>query len=256
MDRPLRKNRQRPRNKMEGMIYGVHPVLEALESGQEVDRIFVTRGRQESVNPILEAAKERGIHVKFVPVEKLQRLTKKNHQGVIAFLSAVSFAELDHVVGDCYERGETPLIVVLDRVTDVRNVGAIARSAECCGAHALVIPEQQSAPMNADAVKSSAGALLRLPICRVKNLSHALADLENSGLSIVGCTEKGDSLLAEADFTLPLALVLGSEEDGISPAVWKGCRTHAKIPTIGELGSLNVSVAAGMALYEVLRQRG
>ncbi len=178
---------------MEGMIYGVHPVLEALESGQEVDRIFVMRGRQDSVNPVLEAAKARGIHVKFVPVEKLQRLTKKNHQGVIAFLSAVSFAELDHVVGDCYERGETPLIVVLDRVTDVRNVGAIARSAECCGAHALVIPEQQSAPMNADAVKSSAGALLRLPICRVKNLSHALADLENSGLSIVGCTEKGDS---------------------------------------------------------------
>ena len=240
---------------MEGMIYGVHPVLEALESGQEVDRIFVVRRRSEAVDPILEAAKARNVHVKFVPVEKLERLTRKNHQGVVAFISAVGFASLEHVVSMAYERGETPLIVVLDRVTDVRNVGAIARSAECCGAHALVIPEQNAAPMNADAVKSSAGALLRLPVCREKNLSHALSFLEQSGLSIVGCTEKGDSLLADADLSLPVAIVLGSEEDGISPPVWKGCRTHAKIPTVGELGSLNVSVAAGMALYEALRQR-
>lgn len=152
----------------ETMIFGVHPVLEALESNNEVDRIFVVRGRNENVDPILELAKSLHVTVKIVPIEKMNRLTRKNHQGVIAFLSAVTFSSLENIIETTYAKGQTPLIVVLDRITDVRNMGAIARSAECCGAQAIVIPENNSAPMNGDSVKSSAGALLRLPICREK----------------------------------------------------------------------------------------
>ncbi|CAI8332422.1 MAG: Putative TrmH family tRNA/rRNA methyltransferase [Owenweeksia sp. TMED14] len=239
----------------ETMIFGVHPVLEALESNNEVDRIFVVRGRNENVDPILELAKSLHVTVKIVPIEKMNRLTRKNHQGVIAFLSAVSFSSLENIIETTYAKGQTPLIVVLDRITDVRNMGAIARSAECCGAQAIVIPENNSAPMNGDSVKSSAGALLRLPICREKNLSHTLAYLEESGLQIIGCTEKGDSNIANIDMTVPCAIVMGSEEDGISVSVWKGCRVHSRIPIVGDVASLNVSVAAGIALYEALRQR-
>tara|TARA_B110000008_G_scaffold37246_3_gene33903 strand:- start:4635 stop:5381 length:747 start_codon:yes stop_codon:yes gene_type:complete len=239
----------------ETMIYGVHPVLEALESDKEIDRIFIVRGRNENVDPILELAKALHVTVKIVPIEKMNRLTRKNHQGVIAFLSAISFSSLENIIDTTYSKGETPLIMVLDRITDVRNVGAIARSVECCGAQALVIPENNTAPMNGGSVKSSAGALLRVPVCREKNLSHTLAYLEESGLQIIGCTEKGDLNISDIDMSVPTAIVMGSEEDGISPAVWKGCRIHAKIPTIGEVASLNVSVAAGIVLYETLNQR-
>ncbi|MFL2566365.1 MAG: 23S rRNA (guanosine(2251)-2'-O)-methyltransferase RlmB [Schleiferiaceae bacterium] len=239
----------------ETMIYGVHPVLEALNSGKEVDRIFIVRGRSENIDPIIEIAKSNGVTFKIVPVEKMNRLTRKNHQGVIAFLSPIVFSSLENIIDLTYSAGETPLILVLDRITDVRNIGAIARSAEGSGVQAIVIPKNNSAPINGDAVKSSAGALLRVPICKEKNLSHTLSYLEESGLQIIGCSEKANSYISDINFSNPSAIVLGSEEDGISSSVWKGCNIHAKIPMVGDLASLNVSVAAGIILYESVRQK-
>jgi 23S rRNA (guanosine2251-2'-O)-methyltransferase len=201
------------------------------------------------------AIKEHQLAFKYVPVEKLNRLTRKNHQGVIAFGSQVEYQLLDEIVPMVYERGETPLLLALDRVTDVRNAGAIARSIECVGGHCLIMSEKNAAPMNGDAVKSSAGALLRLPVCREKSMVRSLETLAQAGLQIIGITEKAGQTLDEIDFTLPSVLVMGSEEDGISPEVLRTCHVRAKIPMVGHVASLNVSVAAGMALYEALRQR-
>jgi 23S rRNA (guanosine2251-2'-O)-methyltransferase len=201
------------------------------------------------------AIKEHQLAFKYVPVEKLNRLTRKNHQGVIAFVSQVEYQLLDEIVPMVYERGETPLLLALDRVTDVRNAGAIARSIECVGGHCLIMSEKNAAPMNGDAVKSSAGALLRLPVCREKSMVRSLETLAQAGLQIIGITEKAAQTLDEIDFTLPSVLVMGSEEDGISPEVLRTCHVRAKIPMVGHVASLNVSVAAGMALYEALRQR-
>jgi 23S rRNA (guanosine2251-2'-O)-methyltransferase len=240
----------------EELIYGMHPVLEAIAAGKEIDRIFVQQGlRGAAFQDLWAAIKEHQLAFKYVPVEKLNRLTRKNHQGVIAFVSQVEYQLLDEIVPMVYERGETPLLLALDRVTDVRNAGAIARSIECVGGHCLIMSEKNAAPMNGDAVKSSAGALLRLPVCREKSMVRSLETLAQAGLQIIGITEKAAQTLDEIDFTLPSVLVMGSEEDGISPEVLRTCHVRAKIPMVGHVASLNVSVAAGMALYEALRQR-
>ncbi len=240
----------------EELIYGMHPVLEAIAAGKEIDRIFVQQGlRGAAFQDLWAAIKEHQLAFKYVPVEKLNRLTRKNHQGVIAFVSQVEYQLLDEIVPMVYERGETPLLLALDRVTDVRNAGAIARSIECVGGHCLIMSEKNAAPMNGDAVKSSAGALLRLPVCREKSMVRSLETLAQAGLQIIGITEKAAQTLDEIDFTLPAVLVMGSEEDGISPEVLRTCHVRAKIPMVGHVASLNVSVAAGMALYEALRQR-
>lgn len=238
------------------LIYGIRPVIEAIEEGLEIDRIYVQKGARGGVfQELWPYIKERGLPFKHVPVDKLNKLTRKNHQGVIAYVSAVPFASVEDILPSVWEKGETPLLLLLDRLTDVRNVGAIARSAECAGVHAIVIPEKHSAPMHEDAVKSSAGALLRVPICRVRNLQDTLHYLHDSGVESVACTEKTDSPLYETDFRQPMAIVMGSEEDGISPAVMKLCRNRAKIPMMGNIGSLNVSVATGIVLWEAVRQR-
>ena len=240
----------------EDLIYGMHPVLEAIAAGKEIDRIFVQQGlRGAAFQDLWAAIKEHQLAFKYVPVEKLNRLTRKKHQGVIAFVSQVEYQLLDEIVPMVYERGETPLLLALDRVTDVRNAGAIARSIECVGGHCLIMSEKNAAPMNGDAVKSSAGALLRLPVCREKSMVRSLETLAQAGLQIIGITEKAGQTLDEIDFTLPSVLVMGSEEDGISPEVLRTCHVRAKIPMVGHVASLNVSVAAGMALYEALRQR-
>ena len=240
----------------DNMVFGVHPVEEVLAAGNEIDRIFIVKSANHpGLQKLSSEARDRGISVKAVPIEKLHRLTRGNHQGVIAFMSAIDFADIESVVNQAMEKDEVPLIVVLDQITDVRNVGAIARSAECCGVHGMIMGKDSSAPMSGDAVKSSAGALLRVPMARAQSLPRAVTDLEMMGLQIIACSEKGDSLLSDVDFTLPTALIMGSEEKGISTAIWKTCSMHAKIATVGEVASLNVSVAAGMALYEILNQR-
>lgn len=238
------------------LVCGVWPVIEALRAGKSVERLLLRRDAGgDGIREIRSLAIERGIPWQPVPLEKLDRLTRTEHQGVIAFLSQVEEQDLDEVITMAYERGETPLIVALDSVTDVRNMGAIARSAECFGAHALLVPKQGTARLGPDAVKSSAGALLRKPVCRVARLTDALKRAREHGARIVACTEKGATMLDAADLKGPLVLVMGSEDEGISEAVLRMADDLVRIPMAGSIGSLNVSVATGIALHAVLRQR-
>jgi 23S rRNA (guanosine2251-2'-O)-methyltransferase len=241
------------------MVVGVWPVVEALRAGRNIERLLLRRdgreGGSDGIREIRQLAQERDIPVQQVPAEKLDRLTRTEHQGVIAFLSEVEQQDLDEVITAAYERGETPLVVALDSVTDVRNMGAIARSAECFGAHALLVPKQGTARLGPDAVKSSAGALMRKPVCRVNRLVDGLKRAREHGARIVACTEKGTMLLHDADLLGPLVIVMGSEDEGISDAVLRMADDLVKIPMAGRIGSLNVSVATGIVLHEVLRQR-
>lgn len=238
------------------LIFGIKPVLEGIRSGKEFDKIMLQKGAQgEAFQELFAEIRNANIAFQYVPYQKLNRITRKNHQGVVAFISPVAFQPIEEVLQMVYERGETPLFVALDRVTDVRNFGAVVRSAEAMGAHGILVPEKGSAQVNGDAVKTSAGALLRLPICRVRFLKEAFQYLKDGGIQIVGITEKANAPISELNFTLPTCLVLGSEEDGISPEYLNQCDASGIIPMPGGFDSLNVSVAAGMALYEAARQR-
>jgi 23S rRNA (guanosine2251-2'-O)-methyltransferase len=237
-------------------IFGTRAVMEAIHAGKEIDKILVEKeADNELIKELLHLAKSERIPVVRVPEAKLNRITRKNHQGVVAHMSAIEYASLDNVVDECYSKGVAPLILVLDRITDVRNFGAIARTAECAGVHAIVIPEKGSAQINSDAVKTSAGALNHLPVARVKNLYYIVKDLKKMGLNVVAVTEKTDKLMYDTDFTSPTVLVLGSEEDGISPELMGLSDESIKIPMAGNIESLNVSVSAGVVIYEAIRQR-
>lgn len=237
-------------------IFGTRAVMEAINAQKDIDKILVNKDlNNELIKELLSLAKEEKIPVVRVPEAKLNRTTRKNHQGVLAHISAIQYASLDNVIDECFSKGIAPLILVLDRITDVRNFGAMARTADCAGVHAIVIPEKGSAQINSDAVKTSAGALNFLPVCRVKNLYYTVKDLKKMGLSVVSVTEKTERSMYEADFTVPTALVLGSEEDGISPEIMGISDEFVKIPLSGNIESLNVSVAAGVVIYEAIRQR-
>ena len=244
-------NQAKPESK--DIVFGIQSVLETLRAGKEIDKILVQRelGSLE----VLEFARMRGVPVQKVPSEKLDRITRKNHQGVIAFVSAINYAKLENVVADVYEKGQVPLLLVLDRITDVRNFGAIARTAECTGVHAIVIPTKGAAQINADAMKTSSGALNFLPVCREENLYLTIKYLQNSGIQVVACSEKLSKNMYEIDFTVPTAIIMGSEEDGISEELLRSVDELATIPMTGRVGSLNVSVATGVVLYEALRKR-
>ncbi|HZX75481.1 MAG TPA: 23S rRNA (guanosine(2251)-2'-O)-methyltransferase RlmB, partial [Cyclobacteriaceae bacterium] len=208
------------------------------------------------IKELITVAKRNGVPFTFAPQEKLNRLSSKNHQGVICLLSAVRYASLDNLVDKAYSEGREPFFLVLDRVTDVRNFGAVARTAECAGVDAIVIAEKGNAPITGDAMKTSAGALNYLPVCREPDLLEAITKLKENGIQIVACTEKADKTIYEVDFTVPTALMFGSEEDGISPQLLNMADVRAKIPLKGNIGSLNISVAAGITVYEVIRQKG
>lgn len=238
------------------LICGTRPVIEAIRAGKNVEKLLLRReAGGDAIREIRALALERGIPWQPVPVDKLDRLTRTEHQGVIALLSAVEEQDLDEVITMAYERGETPLIVALDGVTDVRNMGAIARSAECFGAHALLVPKMGTARLGSDAVKSSAGALMRKPVCRVSRLTDGLNRARAHGLRIVALTEKATVGLHDTDLAGPLVIVLGAEGEGISDAVLRQADALASIPMAGFIGSLNVSVAAGIALHAVHRVR-
>ncbi len=244
------------------MIFGIRAVIEALEAGKTMDKILLRRDMSSSLGrelmEKLQALSAEGVGegiIQKVPVEKLNQYTDKNHQGVIAFLSPVEFHSLDEVVRSAFERGETPLLMVLDGVTDVRNFGAIARTCSCAGVHALVIGTKGSASVNGDAIKTSAGALHTLPLCKVENLQNALRYLQESGLQIVAATEHATQNYTAVDMTQPTAIVMGSEDKGIYPDNLRLCTHQVRIPLCGTIESLNVSVAAGVMLYEAVRQR-
>jgi 23S rRNA (guanosine2251-2'-O)-methyltransferase len=238
-------------------IFGIRAIIEAVEAGKTIDKLFIQKGlHNELFAELWKLVREKRINYKHVPVEKINRLTRKNHQGVFAFISPIDFHNIEDVVPALYEQGKNPLVLVLDRITDVRNFGAIARTAECAGVDAIVIPEQNAAAINADAIKTSAGALHKITVCRTWNLKLALQFMKESGIQLVACTEKTQDNMYKPDYTPPTAIIMGSEEDGVSPEFLKMCDARAKIPMAGKIASLNVSVATGVILYEALRHRG
>lgn len=242
---------ERPENKE--MVFGVQSVLETLKSGKEIDKLFIQRELGNS--EIVKLAEDRNIPVSRVPMEKLDRLTRKNHQGAICFISAINYVSLHNVLSGVFEQGKEPLVLILDRITDVRNFGAIARTAECVGVQAIVVPTKGAAEISSDAMKTSSGALNFLPVAREANLSETLRYLQESGIQVVACTEKGEETIYDIDFSIPTAIIMGSEEDGVSNELIRKADHIAKIPMTGQIGSLNVSVATGVVLYEVIRQR-
>ncbi|MCE2740815.1 MAG: 23S rRNA (guanosine(2251)-2'-O)-methyltransferase RlmB [Sphingobacteriales bacterium] len=240
----------------QSVIYGVHAIKEALQAGNELSKIMVQKAMQSAaIDEIITLARKNEVPVQYVPREKFYSFQDKNHQGVVAYISPISFHTLEELIPVLFAEGKTPYIVVLDRLTDVRNLGAIARTALCAGAHALVIPQTDSAPISHDAIKTSAGALLKLPVCREKHLKTSIEFLNQCGFTTMACTEKASSNLDQIDLSGPLAIVMGNEETGISPDLLKKCSHMGKIPMDFGVASLNVSVAAGIALYESMIQR-
>lgn len=238
------------------LIFGTRAVIEALNAGKDVDKILVQKGlSNELYNQLRQALKGQTVPIQFVPPEKLKRITDKNHQGVIAYLTEITYYNIEEELAAVFEKGRIPLVLILDRITDVRNFGAIARGAECAGVDFIVIPSRGAAQINGDAIKTSAGALHRLKVCREDNLKHTLEFLKESGLQIIACHEKTDQLLYAADFTKPTAIIMGSEENGISNEYVKRSDMQVKIPMAGSIASLNVSVATGIVLFEAVKQR-
>jgi len=237
-------------------IFGIRSIIEAVKAGKTIDKLFIQKGLHNDLFAELwKLVRLKRINYKHVPLEKINRLTRKNHQGVFAFISPIDFHNIEDVIPKLYEEGENPLVLVLDRITDVRNFGAIARTAECAGVDTILIPEQNAAAINADAIKTSAGALHKVTVCRTWNLKLALQFMKNSGIQLIACTEKTQDDMYKPDYTPPTAIIIGSEEDGVSPEFLKMCDARAKIPMNGKIASLNVSVATGVILYEAIRQR-
>jgi 23S rRNA (guanosine2251-2'-O)-methyltransferase len=260
-DAPYKQHNTRPAaDRSIDMLFGLRPILEALNAGRTLDKIFLLRGTKNSMTQdISDLARAANVPVSLVPLEKLEGMTRKNHQGAVAYVSPIDFAPLDSLLAGLFEDGKVPFILLLDRVTDVRNFGAIARTAECMGVQALVVPARGAAQINGDAVKTSAGALNLLPVCREADLHQTIQFLKNSGLTVVACTEKADADLghtAPASLSGPIAVVMGSEEDGISPDLLRLCDQRLRIPMSGQIQSLNVGVAAGIMLFEVAKSRG
>ncbi|MDA8695449.1 23S rRNA (guanosine(2251)-2'-O)-methyltransferase RlmB [Flavobacteriales bacterium] len=234
-------------------IIGWHPIQEALDAGKELARVLLQRdAKDERTKQLVKTLRDRRIPVQRVPRERLDRITKKNHQGILAFASPISFVDLEELVQQGFESGKRVMIVVLDGVTDVGNLGAIARSAECFGATGLVVQDHHAAPVNEDAVKTSSGALLRLPVARVPDVTKALRYMGKCGLERIGLSEKAEMNITDCKRSDAACLVLGDEEHGISTASWSECDVHSTIPMSGSTGSLNVSVAAGIGLHHLL----
>ncbi len=237
-------------------IFGIRAVMEAIDAGKEIDKILIKKELAgDLLHELVVMARDHDILIQRVPIEKINRITRKNHQGVLAFLSAVSYHKLEYLVPQLFENGKTPFVILLDGITDVRNFGALARTCECAGVDAIVIPERNSVTVNADAIKTSAGALHYIPVCKEKNLVNAVKYLRDSGYKIFGASEKADVNYTETDYSVPVALVLGAEDHGISPDVLRLCDVLVSIPQMGHINSLNVSVAGAIMMYEVVRQR-
>lgn len=257
----LHKNPFRPkwehRPPSSDLIFGIRAVIEAIEAGKDVDKILIKRELSSDLAKELFAALQgRNVPVQRVPVEKLNAITQKNHQGVIAYAASIEYQQIANIIPALYEEGKTPFVVVLDGVTDVRNFGAIARTCECAGVNAVVVPSRGGAAANADAVKTSAGALHVLPVCRENSLAEVVKFLKSSGLKIIAATEKAPKKYTEISYKEPLTIVMGAEDVGISEEVLGLCDELVSIPIFGTIASLNVSVATGVLVYEAVKQRG
>lgn len=237
-------------------IYGIRPVMEAIEAGKDIDKVLVKKDLSgDLINELYELVKRYRILIQRVPLEKINRITRKNHQGVLAVLSSVTYSNISNVIPEIYENGRMPFLVALDGITDVRNFGAIARTCECAGVDAVVIPERHSVSVSGDAMKTSAGALNYLQVCRERSMQGALEYLKKNGCKIVGASGKTKKTYTDVDYSVPTVIVMGSEDTGMTPEVEAVCDELVTIPEYGQINSLNVSVAAGIMMYEVVRQR-
>jgi 23S rRNA (guanosine2251-2'-O)-methyltransferase len=238
------------------VIFGIRATIEAVQAGKTIDKLLIKKDLQgDLIKELFAVLKEHQIPYQRVPVERLNRVTRKNHQGVIAFVSAVTYHRLEDIVPSVFEQGKDPFIVLLDGITDVRNFGAIARTCECAGVHALVIPSKDSVSVNADAMKTSAGALHTIPVCKEQSINRSIRFLKDCGITVIAASEKGVKNYTEATYTVPVALVVGAEDTGVSPDNMRLCDEIVKIPLFGTIASLNVSVATSILLYEAVRQR-
>jgi 23S rRNA (guanosine2251-2'-O)-methyltransferase len=237
-------------------IFGLRAVIEAIKAGKEIDRLLIRQGLQGPLyHELMTEVKKHNISYQIVPLERIELVTRKNHQGVLAWLSLIEFQSIANLLPMIFEKGEDPLIIALDGVSDVRNFGAIVRSADCLGAHAVIIPEKGSARITADAIKTSAGALHSFPVCREKSIVRSIEYLKESGLKVLTATEKTGTDVSKLNIKGPVVLIMGSEDKGISRELISMSDKEVKIPMTGNIGSLNVSVAAGILLYEIARQR-
>jgi 23S rRNA (guanosine2251-2'-O)-methyltransferase len=237
-------------------IFGTRAIIEAIRNERFIEKIFIKKGLEnELFRELFQLIKQKSIPYQFVPIEKINRITRRNHQGVIALLSAIEFFNIETLVPGLFESGKDPLILILDQITDVRNLGAIIRSAECGGVHCVIIPEKGMARIGSDAVKTSAGAIYSIPVCKVKSLTYTLRFLKDSGIKTVAATEKAGKIYTKAEMTGPLAIIMGAEDKGISQALLQQCDEELSIPLYGKINSLNVSVASGLMIYEAVRQR-
>lgn len=237
-------------------IYGIHPVIEAIDSGKNIDKIYLQKGLYgENYKRIQKIIKKYKIHFQFVPREKLRGLTLKNHQGVFAFISPIEFHNIDNLIPMIYEKGKNPLLLVLDRISDVRNFGSIVRSAECGGVDGILISSKGSTLFSSDAIKASSGAILKIPICKELNLYKSLLILKNYGISLIAATEKSSTIFYEVDFSLPIAIILGNEQSGIDSSYLSLTNKQVKLPMLGKISSMNVSVVCGVFIYEAISSR-
>ena len=238
------------------MIFGIRAVIEAIQAGKEIDKIIIKKDIQSELSKeLLTVVKDMHIPIQRVPVERINRMTKKNHQGVVAFISPIAYQSVDQLVPTLFEEGKNPLFIMLDGITDVRNFGAIARTCECAGVDAIIIPSKNSVSVNADAIKTSAGALHTIPVCRETNLTTTIKYLKACGFNIIAATEKGDYDYTKANYTLPTCIIMGAEDKGVAYEHLALCDEWIKIPLYGSIESLNVSVAAGVVIYEAIKQR-
>lgn len=240
----------------ENYIFGMHPVMEAIKANKEIDKVFIQSDlRGPHVTELRKLLKTHKVSSQNLPLGRMNHLYKKNHQGVVAFLSPIDYQPYQEVISNAFESGKMPLVLILDRVSDVGNFGAICRTAECTGVDCIIIPVKGSAQINGEAVKRSSGALLNVNISKERDLAAVAEDLKSMGLQVVGCTEKTEDLIYSVDYKMPTAIVMGSEEDGINSQLMKTLDAKVKIPMMGNTESLNVSVSAGVIIYEAIRQR-
>ena len=238
------------------MVFGTRPVLEAINSGKTLEKLFIQKNlKKEILEKIKSKLSNKKINISYVPKEKLNRITKKNHQGIICYISPISYQPIEEIIQRVFEKGKDPFVIILDRITDTRNFGAISRVADASGVDAIIIPEKESAIITSDSIKTSAGAINYIPICKVKSLRSTANFLKESGLKLVSCTEKGDKKFYDADLTSPCCIILGSEKDGISNSLIDISDERLNIPMKGNVESLNVSSSASVILFEVVRQR-
>ncbi|MBT8323796.1 MAG: 23S rRNA (guanosine(2251)-2'-O)-methyltransferase RlmB [Winogradskyella sp.] len=237
-------------------IYGIRAIIEAVKSGENIDKVFLQKGlRGELFLELEQLLRQERLNVSYVPIEKLNRLTQHNHQGAVAQIAPISFYDIDDLVTTVLESGKTPLFLLLDQLSDVRNFGAIIRTAECTGVSGIIIQKKGGAPINGDTIKTSAGAIFKIPICKVDHIKDAVYHMQASGIKVIAATEKAQDFIYDISLKEPCAIIMGSEGKGINPSVIKIADASAKLPIMGEIESLNVSVACGAFLYEAVRQR-